>query len=158
MRAEKKMLLPLLVAGLLSAASAASAGVLARIDEATAITLSGQAGSVVVGNPGIADATIIDRRRVAVLGRSYGTTNLLVFDPAGRVIYNGIITVTTPTAGHVSLFRGALVHNYSCGDRCERTPMPGELNDGVYQPYSQPYKDYSERSKPPAGGAAGGGG
>lgn len=154
MRSIAKLLVPLIAAAgcLAAAAPAAARGVLARIDEATAISLSGQAASVVVGNPSIADASIVDRRRIAILGRSYGTTNVMVFDAAGRVIYNGIVTVTSPSSGHVSVFRGPLVHNYTCGDRCERTPMPGETNDGVYQPYSQPYKDYSERAKAPGGG------
>jgi putative type II/III system pilus formation protein len=147
-----KSLIPLIaVAGVIATAApaAALAGVVARIDEATAITLSAPAASVVVGNPSIADATIVDRRRVAILGRSYGTTNVMVFDTNGRVIYNGLVNVTSPTAGHVSLYRGALVHNYSCGARCERTPMPGEQADGVYQPFAQPYKDYSDRTKTP---------
>jgi hypothetical protein len=140
-----------LAAGLAFAAPAA-AGILAHIDEATAITLGGSASSVVVGNPAIADATIVDRRRIAVLGRSYGTTNVMVFDAAGRVIYNGLVTVGGPSAGHISMFRGPNVYNYACGDRCERTPMPGELNEGVYQGWSQPYKDYAERAKAPSAG------
>jgi hypothetical protein len=140
------------LAAVLAIAAPAAAGVLAHIDEATAISLGGAASSVVVGNPAIADATIVDRRRIAVLGRSYGTTNVMVFDAAGRVIYNGLVTVGAPSAGHVSLFRGPLVYNYACGDRCERSPMPGEMNEGVYQPYSQPIKDYADRAKAPSSG------
>ena len=100
-------------AAVLALAAPAAAGVLAHIDEATAITLGGSASSVVVGNPSIADATIVDRRRVAILGRSYGTTNVMVFDAAGRVIYNGLVTVGAPSAGHVSMFRGANVYNFA---------------------------------------------
>ena len=153
MPAGPKTLIPLLaLVGTLALAAPAAAGVIARIDEATAVTLSGSAANVVVGNPSIADVSIIDRHRIAVLGRSYGTTNVMVFDAAGRVIYNGLVTVTSPSAGHVALFRGASVHNFTCGPRCERTPMPGEQADGVYTPYSQPYKDYADRAKPAAGG------
>ena len=144
-----RFLIPLIaLAGVIATAApaAAHAGVTARIDEATAITLSGPAASVVIGNPSIADATIVDRRRIAILGRSYGTTNVMVFDANGRVIYNGLVTVTSPSAGHVSLYRGTAVHNFACGARCERTPMPGEPTD-VYQPFAPGYKDYGDRAK-----------
>ncbi len=151
MPAAPKLLPLVALVGTLALAAPASAGIIARIDEATAVTLSGSASSVIVGNPSIADVSIVDRRRIAVLGRTYGTTNVMVFDAAGRMIYNGLVTVTSPSAGHVSLFRGAAVHNYTCGPRCERTPMPGEPADGVYTPYSQPYKDYADRTKAPAG-------
>ncbi len=153
MPAGPKTLLPLLaLVGTLALAAPASAAITARIDEATAVTLSGSAANVVVGNPAIADVSIVDRRRIAVLGRAYGTTNVMVFDAAGRIIYNSLVTVTSPSAGHVSMFRGPIVHNYTCGPRCERTPMPGEPSDGVYAPYSQPYKDYSDRAKAPTAG------
>ena len=153
MSAARKTFLPLLaLIGALSLAAPASAGIIARIDEATAVSLSGSAASVIVGNPAVADVSIVDRRRIAVLGRTYGTTNVMVFDAAGRVIYNGLVTVTSPSAGHVSMFRGAAVHNYTCGPRCERTPMPGEQADGVYSLYAPPYKDYADRAKGPAGG------
>ena len=152
MPASAKTALPMLaLVGALALSTPASAGVIARIDEATAVTLSGSAASVIVGNPAVADVNIVDRRRIAVLGRTYGTTNVMVYDAAGRLIYNGLITVTSPSAGHVQLFRGAAVHNYTCGPRCERTPMPGEPADGVYTPYSTPYKDYADRAKAPAG-------
>jgi hypothetical protein len=147
-----RTLIPLLaLLGTLALAAPASAAIAARIDEATAVTLSGTASSIIVGNPSVADVSIIDRHRIAVLGRTYGTTNVMVFDAAGRVIYNGLVTVTSPSAGHVSMFRGASLQNYSCGPRCERTPMPGEASD-IYQAYATPYKEYTDRAKPPAGG------
>ena len=153
MPVARNTLLPLLaIAGALAFAAPAAAGVTARIDEATAISVAGSAANVVVGNPAIADVTIVDRQRIAILGRSYGTTNVLVFDAAGRVIYNGLVTVTSPSAGHVSMYRGIAVHNYACGPRCERTPMPGEPSEGVYQPYSTAYKDYADRAKASAQG------
>ena len=152
MPAPRTPLLPLIaLVGTLALSAPASAGVVARIDEATAVTLSGSAASVIVGNPAVADVNIVDRRRIAVLGRTYGTTNIMVFDAAGRMIYNDLVTVTSPSAGHVSMFRGALVNNYTCGPRCERTPMPGEEGASVYNPYSQPYKDYADRAKGPGG-------
>jgi len=152
MPAARKTLLPLLaLVGALTFAAPASAGIIARIDEATSVSLPGSASSVIVGNPAVADVSIVDRRRIAVLGRTYGTTNVMVFDAAGRVIYNGLVTVTSPSAGHVSLFRGSAVHNYACGPRCERTPMPGEPSEGVYTTYAPAYKDYADRAKPPSG-------
>lgn len=153
MSVARTTLLPMLVlTGLLALASPASAAVVARIDEATALTLPGSAANVVVGNPAVADVSIIDRRRIAILGRTYGTTNIMAFDATGRMIYNGLVTVTSPSAGHISMFRGAQVYNFTCGPRCERTPMPGEEGPTVYNPYAQPYKDYGDRTKAQAQG------
>jgi hypothetical protein len=134
-----------------SLALAAPAGVSVHIDEATAVTLSGQAGQVVVANPSIADVNLTDRRHIMILGRSYGSTSVAVLDGVGRRIFETTINVAPAATGRVSLFRGTEVYNYACNDRCERTPMPGE-NQAIYQAAATPYADYAGRAKAAAGG------
>lgn len=147
-----------LAAGLMiSAAEASAAGINVRIDEATPVSLGGAASHVVVGNPSIADVTIIDRRRLMVLGRSYGVTSITALDQNGRAIYSGTVAVGPGNDGRVSVFRGADTFNYVCAGRCERTPMPGERSDGVYTPYGTVVKDYADRAKAAGGGPGGGG-
>ena len=57
-----------------------------RLDQSARVRLSAPARDVVVGNPGVADVSMLDSRNIVVLGKSYGVTNLLVVDRAGRTI------------------------------------------------------------------------
>ncbi|HEX8234085.1 MAG TPA: pilus assembly protein N-terminal domain-containing protein [Caulobacteraceae bacterium] len=130
-----------------AAAPAFAAGTVnVRIDEVTPVSLGGAAAHVVVGNPAVADVNMLDQRKLLILGRSYGVTNVLVIDRAGRTIYSAQVNVTPGEIGKASLFRGPLIQNYACASRCERQPMPGEVRDPVYQYYSEPVKDYAERA------------
>jgi hypothetical protein len=141
------------LAGVAAPAFAAGA-VTVHIDEATPVQLSGAASQVVVANPSIADATLLDRHRIMIMGRTYGTTNVMVFDGSGRAIYNGSVTVAAPVSNHVSFYRGPAVNNYTCAGHCERTPMPGEAQP-QYQQYSPSIQDYATRAKAAAQQPAG---
>ncbi len=137
----------------LAAAAAGARAATVRLDENTMISLRAPAGNVVIGNPSVADVTLITPQRIAVLGRSYGVTNLIVTDRMGRTIFEQEINVAPASRGHVSLYRGALVSNYACSPHCERTPVPGE-EKGNYDPFAGGYKDYDERAKGDSGAAA----
>jgi Flp pilus assembly secretin CpaC len=109
---------------------ASAADVAVSIDQAARITLAHPARDIIVGNPGIADVTLLDARHLIVTGKSYGVTNLLVTDQAGRTILNRQLVVAGPTYGQVSLHRGVDVADYACSPRCERsaTPAPGSAS------------------------------
>jgi hypothetical protein len=132
---------------LCAAAPALARSVSVRIDEVTPVSLGAPAGHVVVGNPAIADVSMLDRNNLLILGRAYGVTNLIVTDPAGRTIYSAQVNVTPGEMGKASVFRGTDVFNYACASRCERQPLPGEVEDRVYKPFSQPVRDYAERAE-----------
>lgn len=93
------------------------------IDQSTRISLPTAARDVVIGNPAIADVSVLDGRTIMVLGRSFGMTSLLVTDTAGRTILNTQILVANNDNGTVSVFRGAQVQTFACASRCERA-MP----------------------------------
>jgi hypothetical protein len=118
-----------------------------NIDQAARITLSRPAHDVIVGNPMMADVTVLDEHHILLMGKSYGVTNLLVTDRAGRPILERQIVISAPDANRVSVYRGPDVYNYACANKCERVPMPGERNLGVYDQYSPPYADYAGRGK-----------
>jgi Flp pilus assembly secretin CpaC len=103
-------------------AAAASGPLAVHMDQSVAISLRGQAQSVVVGNPAIADVTVVDARTLLVLGKGFGVTNLVVMDRNGRVLFNREIVVSAGDAGRVSVWRGANSSNYACSPRCEREP------------------------------------
>lgn len=148
--------LTLALAALAGTASVAGAATV-RMDENTLIDLRAPAGNVIVGNPSIADVTLITPTRISILGRSYGLTNLIITDRMGRTIFQQEINVSSAARGRVSVYRGPLIANFACAPHCERTPMPGEEKSSNYEPFSSGYKDYDERAKGSSGGNGGAG-
>ncbi len=142
-------------AALAISGSALAQGVPVRIDQATRISLSAPARDVFIGNPSVADVTVIDGRNLLVMGKAYGVTNLVVLDARGRTILDRQIIVSASDDGRVSFYRGPDVYNYSCSPRCERTPMPGERDtgEGVYGRWAGPYQAYPERAAAAAAAA-----
>jgi hypothetical protein len=142
-------LLLAICAGLAVTGAAWAQGLPVRIDQATRVALSAPARDVVIGNPSVADVTVIDGRNLLIMGRSYGVTNLVVLDARGRTILERQIIVSASDEGRISFYRGPDVYNYSCSPRCERTPMPGERDSGqgVYSQWSGPYQSYPERAQ-----------
>jgi Flp pilus assembly secretin CpaC len=110
-----------LCAGLsLSAATAAladsplsvSAGAAARI------SLSAPVRDIVVGDPTVADVSLVNERTLVVLGKKAGATTVLAFDARGRTLADRDVVVSdVPTQG-VIVQRGANAATYACGDRC----------------------------------------
>ncbi len=139
-----------LALGLALAAAGAAGAVTVPIDQSQIVDLSAPAGNVMIGNPAIADVTLINPRRMAVFGHGYGVTNLIVTDRMGRIIMQQQIEVGPGNVGRVSVYRGATVNTFSCSPRCERTPMPGE-DKGSYEAYSAPFKDYTDRARADTG-------
>lgn len=142
---------------LVAAGAAHAQSLPVRIDEAARVALPAPARDVVIGNPAVADVTIIDGRNLLIMGRGYGVTNLVVLDAGGRTILDRQIVVSASDAGRVSFYRGPDVYNYACAPRCERTPMPGERDNGqgVYSQWSAPYTDYPKRSEDAAASSGG---
>jgi len=120
-----------IVAGLCAAtfvsqtALAASVGV--PLDQVRMITFQSPFKTVYIGNPVIADITVIDATHVFVLGKNFGTTNIVALDGGGRVIMNDQITVLGQEGAMVTLQRGAGQKTLSCAaGRCEAAPTPGD--------------------------------
>ena len=143
------------LAALAAAGAARAQSLPVRIDQVTRVTLPAPARDIVIGNPSVADVTVIDGRNLLVMGRVYGVTNLVVFDGAGRTILDRQIVVSASDEGRVSFYRGPDVHNYACAPRCERTPMPGERDSGqgVYSQWAGPYDAYPDRAQGAAAAA-----
>ena len=96
-------------------------------DQSTVVHLSQPAKTIVVGNPLIADALLINDRTVYVQGRMFGNTNMVVVDANGGEIYNTNVTVGAPDLAQVTLYRGTQgQRNLACAPRCERTVTQGD--------------------------------
>ena len=132
-----------LAAVLVALAGPALASVSVRIDENALMDLRAPAGTVLIGNPAVADITLVSPRRIAILGRGYGATNVIITDRMGRVIFQDEVQVSRADANRVSLYRGGQMSNFTCSPTCERTPGPGE-ETSTYQLFATPYKDHAQ--------------
>src|SRR5437773_11666099 len=87
----------------LTPAAALAESLAVNIDQAARVTLSRPAHDVMVGNPEIADVTILDARHLMITGKVYGVTNLMVADTTGRTIFSRQLVVSAPDANRVSI-------------------------------------------------------
>lgn len=95
------------------------------VDQAFVIRLNDPAAAVVIGNPAIADATIMDAQTLVVTGRSFGTTNLIVLDGNGTIVREDLITVRNIT-NQVTVYRRSTQQSYSCTPICAPTLNVGD--------------------------------
>lgn len=104
-----------------------------EVDHVTRLNLSGSAASVIVGNPRIADVTVVDARTLYVSGRAYGTTEIVVLDGAGRSIYQGDVVVSAPSSGQVRVWRGSDVTHMACSSTCSENSRAVEAVEPASQ-------------------------
>ena len=106
--------------------STVGAGVGVSVDEARLVTLARPAKTIFVGNPTIADISVLDSRHAFLLGKTMGMTNLIALDADGAQISNQSVTVINGHAA-ITLNQGALQYNYTCTRaHCETMPRPGD--------------------------------
>ena len=103
-------------------------GVALALDEVRTLTFKNPITTVYVGNPSIADVTMIDARHAFVQGKSYGRTNIVALDRENTTVFNTNVSVSGGQGGGtVTLNRGAQRVTLTCaGGRCEPTPTPGD--------------------------------
>lgn len=91
--------------------------------QASYVNLGGAVRDIVVGDPSIADVSVVNDRTLVVLGKRPGVTSLLAFGPNGRSIAERQIVVSDNTG--VTVYRGATASNYACGAQCTRLSEAG---------------------------------
>lgn len=102
-------------------------GVAISMDEVRTITFPKPVATVYVGNPAIADINMIDSRHAFVLGKGFGSTNIVALDHEGDQVSNTYVSVLARQASTVTLQRGAGRLTYSCtASHCDATPEPGD--------------------------------
>jgi hypothetical protein len=109
-------------------ATHASSDVALALDEVHTLTFKAPIATVYVGNPAIADVTMIDSRHAFVQGKGYGRTNIVALNSDNVQVFNTHVTVSgSEGGGTVTLNRGAQRITLNCaGGRCEPTPTPGD--------------------------------
>jgi hypothetical protein len=119
------------LSALLMAGSASAAdGLAVATDQVRMVNFPQPAATVYVGNPAIADVTVVDNDRVFVLGKNFGTTNIVALDNKGNEVFNKAVTVFGRSGSTVTLQRGTAKTTYACvASRCEAAPLPGDDKD-----------------------------
>ena len=93
------------------------------VDFAAILHIEGGMSVIAVGNPAIADASLVNRSTLIVTGHLAGTTNVVALDDAGRVLADVLVRVSAQKPGMVNVRRGTQVEVYSCiNGLCESGP------------------------------------
>ena len=108
-----------IVAGVARAATLAVA-----LDHASRLNVRG-AANVVIGNDKVVDVTVVDSHTVYVVGKAYGSTNVIISDRDGRTLFSGDVAVNPPVAS-VSVYRGADRTEEACAPDCTPGQHPGQ--------------------------------
>ena len=112
---------------LLGSGAALAAELTVTMDEGRMLTFRTPVKTVFVGNPLIADVTVVDEKHVFLTGKNFGTTNLVVLNESGAQIANERITVLGRSSNIVTLQRGPSQTTLACaGERCVPAPTQGD--------------------------------
>ena len=100
------------------------------IDHAQRLHVASAAGSVIVGNPAVADVTVVDPHTVFVTGRGAGVSEVVVLDPLGRTVWDGEVVVSASDSGEVTVYRGAVPTVMACATTCSATIRSAKSSTG----------------------------
>ena len=90
-----------------------------EIDQTQRVQLRGPAGSVIVGNPAIADVTVVDANTLYITGKGNGVTEIVAVDQIGRTVFQSQIVVTDGAgSGRVRVWRGGQATEMACAASC----------------------------------------
>jgi hypothetical protein len=145
------------LAAALASTSALADALVVTLDHSTRLDVRGQAASVLVGNPKVADVTVVDTHTLFVSGRGYGQTDVVVLDRAGRILFKGDVTVAAADNGLVSVYRGAQRTEFACDRACiESSAAPGSSSSDAPFAGSAPKAGVTNMTNSGAGGDANG--
>lgn len=112
--------------GLAGSATAANEPIDVTIDFAKIVKLPGPAHTIIVGNPGIADASVDDEQTLVLTGKTAGTTNLIVLDAEGSEVVNSVVRVSSDIRQLTTIFYGVTRQTFSCAPVCEQVISVGD--------------------------------
>tara|TARA_R110000868_G_scaffold12867_4_gene60826 strand:- start:3845 stop:4423 length:579 start_codon:yes stop_codon:yes gene_type:complete len=119
----------LALAGSLFAATAAAGQLSVETNKTIPVRISGAAASIVLGNKNVADVAVHNENLIFVTGKSFGTTNLMVFNKAGEQIYSTDVVVTVNASNLVTVNRSGQNFTYDCAPECRPIISIGDQAD-----------------------------
>lgn len=96
------------------------------IDFAKILKLERPAETIVIGNPGIADASVGDDTTIVLTGKAAGTTNMIILDANGEELANAIVQVSSDVRQLTTVFYGSKRQTFSCAPHCEQVISVGD--------------------------------
>ena len=115
-----------LVLGSVADAAAADRAVTVMLDRAQVMSFPAGTETVIVGNPIIADVTMLrNSGEIILTGKGYGETNLLFLDGKGTILSEALLRVREPSSVMV-VQRGTERETYACQPRCQPTVTLGD--------------------------------
>src|SRR5882757_11066244 len=101
------------------AAPASGAPFTVNVDQAHIMRLPDKVATIVIGNPLIVDASLQNGGILVVTGKSFGSTNLLALDRAGKTVLDTTVEVVGPPGANlVVVYKGVARESYSCTPEC----------------------------------------
>ena len=99
-----------------------------QVDQAKIIQLPEKTSTIIIGNPIVADVTLLKGSANMVLtGKGFGETNLIALDSKGNSLGESTIRVMTGFKGLV-VQRGGDRESYSCLPRCQPVVVLGDTS------------------------------
>jgi hypothetical protein len=96
------------------------------VDQARVVKVPAAAQTLVIGNPMIADVTLLKQGgTMIVTGKGFGETNLIALDKDGNPVAQSMIEVVSGGNGLV-VQRGMDRESYNCAPRCQPTARLGD--------------------------------
>ncbi len=123
--------------------------ILVDLDRARIVRMPESAQTLVVGNPMVADITMLKGNQLMVItGKSFGTTNLILLDQTGNQVSETIIHVL-PNKDNLVVQRGTRRESYSCYPDCTPTIDLADDKDYLTQTVETMKTHEGSASKPP---------
>jgi hypothetical protein len=121
------------------------------LDQATVERLPAGTSTLIVGNPMIADVTMLKTgAAMVVTGKGYGQTNLIALDADGAILFEEQLRVL-PAKTVVVLQNGTSHVSYSCNPDCMPTAQLGDDPKS----FSEAGGEISSRNSSALGGSGG---
>jgi len=96
------------------------------VDQARVAKIPVSARTLIIGNPMIADVTLLKRGgTMIVTGKGYGETNLIALGADGNTVAESMIQVVGGT-NELVVQRGLERESYTCAPRCQPTARLGD--------------------------------
>jgi Flp pilus assembly secretin CpaC len=127
-RFASSRLAPVLLLGGLIAIPASAAELKILLDRAQVFNIPVESKTLIIGNPAIADVSIIQPGLMVITGKAFGLTNLVSLDKDGKQIANSMLEVSAPADQMVTVMRGANNETLHCPENgvCSGTITLGD--------------------------------
>jgi hypothetical protein len=102
-----------------------------KLDRAQVFNIPVESKTLIIGNPAIADVSIVQPGLMVITGKAFGLTNLVSLDKEGHQIANSMLRVSAPSEQMVTVTRGTNRETLHCpeGGVCADTIMLGDGAD-----------------------------